>query len=101
MGDRAELGQLGRGHLAEVQNVPPGLEYDRPRAGLLQRGVLNDEVLALDDVAAWTGDVQELRPRFQAVLLPADIAVRPVVIRRRADLRRAFATYGDLGVCGH
>jgi hypothetical protein len=44
-------------------------------------------VLALHDVAPWPGDVQKLRPRFQAVLLPADIAVRPVIIRRRTYFR--------------
>ena len=91
MGDRAELGQLGRSHVTEIQQMPPGLEYDRSPTGLLQWGVLDDEVLGLDDVAAWTGDVQELRPRFQAVLLPADIAVRPVVIRRRADFHWTLA----------
>jgi hypothetical protein len=60
MGGRTELGQLGRSHVTEVQEMPPGLEDDRSRAGLLQRGVLGEEVLAFDDVAPWPGDVQEL-----------------------------------------
>jgi hypothetical protein len=40
--------------------MPPGLEDDRSCTGLLQRGVLSEEVLAFDDVAARAGDVQEL-----------------------------------------
>jgi hypothetical protein len=39
--------------------MPPGLDDDRPGAGLLQRGVLGEEVLAFDDVAPWNGDVQQ------------------------------------------
>jgi hypothetical protein len=57
--DRTEFGTLGRCHLTEVQEMPPGLDDDRSCAGLLQRGVLGEEVLAFDDVAPWTGDVQE------------------------------------------
>jgi hypothetical protein len=87
MGDRAEVCKLGRSHLTEIEKMPPGLEYDRSRTGFLQRGVLDDEVLALHDVAPGAGDVQKLRPRFQAILLTADIAVRPVIIRRRTDFR--------------
>jgi hypothetical protein len=68
MEGRTELGKLGRSHLTEIQKMPPGL----------------------DDVAPWTGDIQKLRPRFQAVLLPADIAVRPVIIRRRTDFYRTL-----------
>ena len=60
MDDRTELGKLGRSHLTEIQEMPPGFDYYRSRTGLLQRGVLCDEVLALDDVAAWAGGVQEL-----------------------------------------
>ena len=61
-----ELRELSRScDLAEIQKMPPGLDYDRSCTGLLQRGVLGDEVLALDDVAAWPGDVQELQTRFR------------------------------------
>ena len=60
MDDRTELGKLGRSHLTEIQEMPPGLDDDRSRAGRLQRGVLDQEVLAFDDVAAWNGSVQEL-----------------------------------------
>src|ERR1700722_1493411 len=67
--------------------MPPGLKYDRSRTGLLQRGVLGDEVLALDDVTPRSGRVQELRTRLQVVLFPADVAVRPVIVRSRADFR--------------
>ena len=38
------------------------------------------------------GRVQELGPRFQAVLLAADIAVRPVKIRRRTDFCRSWVS---------
>jgi hypothetical protein len=54
-----ELGKLGRIHLAEIQEMPPGFYDDRSCTGLLQRGVLGDEVLAFDDIAARTGGVQE------------------------------------------
>ena len=70
-----ELGQFSWRHLTEVQQMPPRLHDDRPCAGRLQRGVLDEEVLTFDDVAAWDGDVQELRSCFQAVLLPADVSV--------------------------
>src|ERR1700722_187777 len=88
MDGRTELGELGRSHVAEVEKMPPGLENDRSCTGLLQWGVLGGEVLALDDVAAWTAHVQELRTRLQVVLLPADIAVRAVIVRRRTDFHR-------------
>jgi hypothetical protein len=39
--------------------MAPGFEDDRSRAGLLQRGVLSEEVLAFYDVAARNGDVQQ------------------------------------------
>jgi hypothetical protein len=58
--DRTDLGKLGRGHITEIQEMPPGFEDDRSRAGLLQRGMLGEEVLVLDYVAPWTGNVQEL-----------------------------------------
>jgi hypothetical protein len=53
--------------------------------------MLGEDVLALDDVAPRTRDIQERLPRCQAVLLPADVAVRPVKIRRRADFRGLLA----------
>jgi hypothetical protein len=40
--------------------MPPGFDDDRSGAGLLQRGVLGEEVLAFDDVAPRTARVQEL-----------------------------------------
>jgi hypothetical protein len=40
--------------------MPPGLDDYRSCTGLLQRGVLGEEVLAFNDVAARTGGVQEL-----------------------------------------
>src|SRR6202034_2971686 len=58
-------------------------------------------VLIFDDVATWAGSVEEPRPRFQAVLLPADVAVRAVVVRRRTDVPRAFATGCRLGIGEH
>src|SRR3984885_6929129 len=58
--DRTEFGTLGGRHLPEVQEMPPGLDDDRSGTGLLQRGVLREEALAFDDVAPWTGGVQEL-----------------------------------------
>jgi hypothetical protein len=58
--DRAERGKLGRSHLAEIQEMPPRFDDYRSCTGLLQRGVLREEVLAFDDVAPWAGDVQEL-----------------------------------------
>jgi hypothetical protein len=48
--------------------------------------MFDEEVLAFEDVAARTGDVQELRSRLQAVLLPADVAVRTVIVRRWSTL---------------
>jgi hypothetical protein len=60
MEDRAELGALGWRHITEIQEMPPGLDDDRSCAGLLQRGVLDEEVLAFDDVASGNGDIQEL-----------------------------------------
>jgi hypothetical protein len=60
MEDRTELGTLGWRHLTGIQEIPPGLDDDRSRTGLLQRGVLGEEVLAFDDVAPWNRDVQEL-----------------------------------------
>jgi hypothetical protein len=60
MEDRTELGTLGWRHLTEIQEMPPGLDDDRSRAGLLQRCVLYEEMLAFDDVAPWNGGVQEL-----------------------------------------
>jgi len=58
--DRAEFGTLGWRHLAEIQEVPPSLDDDSSRTGRLQRGVLDEEVLAFDDVAAWNGGIQQL-----------------------------------------
>jgi hypothetical protein len=58
--DRTEFGTLGWRHLTEVQEMPSGLDDDRSGAGLLQRGVLGEEVLAFDDVAPRAGGVQEL-----------------------------------------
>jgi hypothetical protein len=40
--------------------MAPGLEDDRSRTGFLQRGVLDEEVLALDDVAPWRRVVEKL-----------------------------------------
>jgi hypothetical protein len=40
--------------------MPPGLDDDRSRTGLLHRGGLDEEMLGFDDVASWNGDVQEL-----------------------------------------
>jgi hypothetical protein len=48
MEDRTALFELGRGHLTEIQKMPPGLEYDRSCTGLLERGVLGEEVLAFE-----------------------------------------------------
>jgi hypothetical protein len=39
--------------------MAPGFEDRRSRTRLLQRGVLGEEVLAFDDVAAGNGDVQQ------------------------------------------
>jgi hypothetical protein len=60
MDDRTELGKLGRSHLTEIQEMPPGLDDDRSCTGRLQRGVLDEEVLSFDDVAPWNGGVKEL-----------------------------------------
>jgi len=60
MDDRTELGKLGRSHLTEIQEMPPGLEDDRSCTGLLQRTVLCEEVFAFDDVAPWTRGIREL-----------------------------------------
>ena len=60
MEDRTEFGTLGWRHLTGIQEMPPGLDDDRTCTGLLQRGVLDEEVLAFDDVAPWNGGVQEL-----------------------------------------
>jgi hypothetical protein len=60
MEDRTELGTLGWRHLTEIQEMPPGLDDDRSCTGRLQRGVLDQEVLAFDDVAPWNGCVQQL-----------------------------------------
>jgi hypothetical protein len=68
--------------------MPPSLDYDRSCTGLPQRGVLDGEVLALDDVTPWAGNVQKLRPRLQAVLLSADITIGAMIIRRRTDFYR-------------
>src|ERR1700685_2236618 len=81
--------------------MPPGFEDDRSCTGLLQRGVLGEEVLAFGDVAPWTGGVQELGSRFQAVLLPADVTVRLVIIRRRADLHGTLTGWLLLRRDGH
>jgi hypothetical protein len=40
--------------------MPPGLDDDSSRAGGLQRCVLGDEELALNDVPRWTGGVEKL-----------------------------------------
>jgi hypothetical protein len=48
--------------------------------------VLDEEVLAFDDVSPSAGDIQQRRARLEPVLFPADVAVRPVMIRSRADL---------------
>jgi hypothetical protein len=96
-----ELSTLGWRHISEVQHMPSCFDDDRSRAGLLQRGVLDDEVLTCDDVATWHGGVQERRPRLQAVLLPTDVSVRPVIIRWRADLGRTPAVCRHLRVRGH
>jgi len=53
----AEIRALGGRHVTEVQQVAPRLNDDRPGAGLLERGVLDQEVLIFDDVA--TGDGRE------------------------------------------
>jgi hypothetical protein len=47
------------GHLTEIQEMPPRFDDHRSCTGLLQRRVLGEEVLALDDVAARTRDIQE------------------------------------------
>ena len=52
---RTELGTLDWRHLTEIEEMPPGLDNDRSRAGRLQRGVLDEEVLVVDDVAPWNG----------------------------------------------
>ncbi len=65
MEGRTELGKLGRSHLTEIQKMPPGLDDDRSCTGFLQGGVLDEEVLALDDVTPWTGDIQKLHPVFR------------------------------------
>ena len=66
-----ELGTFGGRHFAEIQQMPPSLDDNRSCAELLQRGVLDEEVLTSDDVATWDGGVQELGPRFQAILMAA------------------------------
>jgi hypothetical protein len=55
MQDRTEFGTLGWRHLTEIQEMPPGLGNYRSCTGLLQRGVLDEEVLAFDDVAPGMG----------------------------------------------
>jgi hypothetical protein len=60
MEKRTELGTFGWRHFTEVQQMPSRLDDDRPRAGRLERGVLDEEVLTFDDVASWTRGVQEL-----------------------------------------
>jgi hypothetical protein len=40
--------------------MPPGFDDYRSCTGLLQRGVLGEEVLSFDDVASRTGGVQQL-----------------------------------------
>ena len=39
--------------------MPPGLDDDRSCTGLLQRGVLGEEVLAIDHVVPWTAGVKK------------------------------------------
>jgi len=51
------------------------LDDDRARAGLLQRGVLDEEVLTVEDLATRDGGVQEFRPRFQTILLHIDLVL--------------------------
>jgi hypothetical protein len=65
MDDRTELGKLGRSHLTEIQEMPPGLEDDRSRTRLLQRSVLCEEVLAFDDVAPGRGASRNSDPVFR------------------------------------
>ena len=71
------------------------------KTSMTRLAVFDQAVLILDDVATRVGCIQELRPRFQAVLLPADVAVRAMIMRRRTDLPRAFATCGRLGIREH
>jgi hypothetical protein len=61
MKERAELGGLGRRHLTEIQQMAPSLDDDRSGARRAQRGVLREEVLAGDDVAAWARCIQKDR----------------------------------------
>jgi hypothetical protein len=78
MQERTELGAFGWRHFTEIQQMPPSLDDDRSSTGLLQRGVFDEEVFIFDDIATRDRGVQKLGPRFQVVLLPADVAIRPV-----------------------
>jgi hypothetical protein len=68
MENGSELDTFGWRHFTEIQQMPPSFDDDGSCAGRLQRGVLDEEALAFDDVATGDGGVRELGPRFQAVL---------------------------------
>ena len=63
--DRAELGTLGRRHLTEIQEMPPGFDDYRSCTGFLWRGVLGEEVLAFDDVAPRRPESRSSDPVFR------------------------------------
>ena len=65
MEDRTEFGTLGRRHLTEIQEMPPGLDDDRSCTGLLQRGVLGEEVLAFNDVTPGRPESRSSDPVFR------------------------------------
>jgi hypothetical protein len=57
MEDRTELATFGWCHFTEIQIMPPSFNDDRSCAGFLERGVLDEEVLAFDEVATRDGGV--------------------------------------------
>jgi hypothetical protein len=62
MENGAELGTFDCRHLTEIQQMPPSFHDDRSCAGRLQRGMIDEEVIAFDDVAAWEGCPGVLTP---------------------------------------
>jgi len=60
MEERTELATFGCCHLTEIQEMPPGFDDHCSCARFLQLRVLDEEVLAFDDVATWDGRAQQL-----------------------------------------
>lgn len=72
MKDRTEFGTLGRRHLTEIQQMPPGLDDDRSRTGRLQRSVL-DEVFISSIYWSSGEEWQELGEELAGVLEVGDV----------------------------